>query len=543
MTALRWTRRALDALLVVAMLAVVVTAATQLLAPVAGGRAHGDRRRIDGADDRSRRARARPAGGRRGLRGRRRRDGPAGRRDAVHAPDHPPRRPRGRPARRDEGRRERRARSRHRSDRGDHRPDRVERAAARLPRHAARDGRRPGGLPGRLRDDAHPRLGDRGSRGSALPGVRRGRRRARSRLRLRGGVGTRRRPASAGPHGRRRAGRPARVRRLRSAVARARHRAGPRRRDAGLPRARPPRSPPSRNRRRSQMPPSAPAQAGAALVAGVAAEASPTPTRPTGTRRTWPRDEGARDQAYPPDDSRRRADPGRRPVSPAARRPVPHVAARSALAGAAVLLPPLDAAWPPEAPRRRSPVRRRLAALLAAGLVVAAVAATVAGTQVVLARLVDTAPVTGNTFATGTWATATTWYLHNNPTPPTANTAAQFNLALNTTTPTATTLYNYDTGCESRVGRSIRRNTGAITRDRRLPVRHVALRRARRGPDAQRHGHPHGVRAQGVGRRHARPTLRAFLRVRNPSTSTYTSSGRRTRRSRPSRRWRSRRTR
>jgi hypothetical protein len=71
---------------------------------------------------------------------------------------------------------------------------------------------------------------------------------------------------------------------------------------------------------------------------------------------------------------------------------VPHVAARSALAGAAVLLPAIDAAWPPEAPRRRSPVRRRLAALLAAGLGVAAVAATVAGTQVVLARLVDAAP-------------------------------------------------------------------------------------------------------------------------------------------------------
>ncbi len=39
MTALRWTRRLLDVLLVVAALAVVVTAATQLLAPVAGGRA------------------------------------------------------------------------------------------------------------------------------------------------------------------------------------------------------------------------------------------------------------------------------------------------------------------------------------------------------------------------------------------------------------------------------------------------------------------------------------------------------------------------
>jgi signal peptidase len=39
MTALRWTRRLLDTLLVVAALAVVATAAVQLLAPAAGGRA------------------------------------------------------------------------------------------------------------------------------------------------------------------------------------------------------------------------------------------------------------------------------------------------------------------------------------------------------------------------------------------------------------------------------------------------------------------------------------------------------------------------
>ena len=39
MTALRWTRRTLDALLVVAVLVVILTAAIQLLAPFAGGRA------------------------------------------------------------------------------------------------------------------------------------------------------------------------------------------------------------------------------------------------------------------------------------------------------------------------------------------------------------------------------------------------------------------------------------------------------------------------------------------------------------------------
>jgi hypothetical protein len=207
-----------------------------------------------------------------------------------------------------------------------------------------------------------------------------------------------------------------------------------------------------------------------------------------------------------------------------ARLPIPHVVARSALAGAAILLPPLDAPWPPEAPRRRSPVRRRLAALLAAGLVVAAVAATVAGSQVVLARLVDAAPVTGNTFATGTWATATTWYLHNNPTPPTGNTAAQLNLALNATTPTAATLFNYDTGCESRIGRSIRRNTGAVGETgacRYATWRSAALPAART---------LNGTATLTVFARKASsggtaPTLRAFLRVFDPGTSAYTDLG------------------
>jgi len=120
-------------------------------------------------------------------------------------------------------------------------------------------------------------------------------------------------------------------------------------------------------------------------------------------------------------------------------RPVPHVVARSALADAAALVPPLDAAWPVMAPPRRSPVRRRLGALVAAALVIAAASLALAGTHVVLAHLTDAAAVTGNTFATGSWATATTWSLHNNPTPPTVSTTAQFNLAPNATAPTATT--------------------------------------------------------------------------------------------------------
>jgi hypothetical protein len=177
--------------------------------------------------------------------------------------------------------------------------------------------------------------------------------------------------------------------------------------------------------------------------------------------------------------------------------------------------------------RRRSPalaVRRRLAVLVAAGMVVAAASLALAGSHVVLARLVDTAAVTGNTFATGTWGTGTTWYLHNNPTPPTGNTAAQFNLALNATSPTAATLYNYDTNCEFRAGRSIRRNTGLVTEAgacRYATWRSAALAAART---------LNGTATLTVFARKASgggiaPTLRAFLRVFNPSTSTYTELG------------------
>jgi len=207
-----------------------------------------------------------------------------------------------------------------------------------------------------------------------------------------------------------------------------------------------------------------------------------------------------------------------------ARLPVPHLAARSALAGAAVLLPALDAAWPPEPARRRTPVRRRLAALLAAGLVVAAVAATVAGTQVVLARLVDAAPVTGNTFATGAWAAATKWYLHNNPTPPTANTVAQFNLALDATAPTAATLYNYDTGCDTRAGRSFVRSTGLVSES--VSCRYATWRSAALGAARTLNGTATlSVWARKTSTGGVAPTLRAFLRVFDPGTSSYTELG------------------
>lgn len=51
----------------------------------------------------------------------------------------------------------------------------------------------------------------------------------------------------------------------------------------------------------------------------------------------------------------------------------------------------------------------------------------------------------------------TTYWLHNNPTPPAANTNMQANLVMNATAPTATTLYNYDADQDSAAGRLVRR--------------------------------------------------------------------------------------
>ncbi len=211
----------------------------------------------------------------------------------------------------------------------------------------------------------------------------------------------------------------------------------------------------------------------------------------------------------------------------AATRPSPrpiHVVPRSVLALAPALVPAIEVD-PPEATRpRRSHLRRRLAALVAAGLVIGAVGVAFAGTRVVLARLTGAAAVAPNTFATGAWATATTWYLHNNPTPPTANTTAQFNLPLDPTAPTATTLRNYDTNCDSRAGRSIARGTGQPTEATTCNYatwRSAALATARtlNGTSTL------SVWARKTGTGGTNPTLRAFLRVFDPATSTYTDLG------------------
>jgi hypothetical protein len=70
-----------------------------------------------------------------------------------------------------------------------------------------------------------------------------------------------------------------------------------------------------------------------------------------------------------------------------------------------------------------------------------------------LALVGSSRTLSGNTFVTGTW-----YFLHNNPTPPTANTIAQADLTVTGTVSTQATLYNYDTNADSIAGRQIQKS-------------------------------------------------------------------------------------
>jgi hypothetical protein len=161
--------------------------------------------------------------------------------------------------------------------------------------------------------------------------------------------------------------------------------------------------------------------------------------------------------------------------------------------------------------------------LAAGGLLLIAASISHGGTRLVLARLTDATAV-GGTFATGTWSTPTTWYLHNNPTPPAGNTTAQFNLSLSPTVPTAATLFNYDTNCDSRAGRSLVRGSGLVTeatvcRFATWLSPPLAEARTLDGRATLE------VWARKTAAGGTNPTLRAFLRVFDPATSTYLELG------------------
>jgi hypothetical protein len=179
---------------------------------------------------------------------------------------------------------------------------------------------------------------------------------------------------------------------------------------------------------------------------------------------------------------------------------------------------------PHAAPARRvTRPGRRLAALAVGGLLLVGASLAYGGTRVALARFTDATAVVG-TFATGTWSTPTTWFLHNNPTPPTANTTAQFNLSLSPNVPTSATLFNYDTNCDSRAGRSLVRGSGLVTeatvcRFATWLSPPLAQARTLNGRATLE------VWARKTAAGGTNPTLRAFLRVFDPATSTHLELG------------------
>jgi hypothetical protein len=99
---------------------------------------------------------------------------------------------------------------------------------------------------------------------------------------------------------------------------------------------------------------------------------------------------------------------------------------------------------------------RRPARAPAASVLAVAVLLVAGSTPGALALMSDTEQVSA-TASTSSSFSATTYYLHNNPTPPTADTNAQANLGMNTTAPSATVLFNYDANQDSSPGRLILR--------------------------------------------------------------------------------------
>jgi predicted ribosomally synthesized peptide with SipW-like signal peptide len=78
------------------------------------------------------------------------------------------------------------------------------------------------------------------------------------------------------------------------------------------------------------------------------------------------------------------------------------------------------------------------------------------GTGSSLALFSDAASAGSNSITAGRW-TAYVLYLHSNPTPPTGNTTAKYDLSATAAAPTASTLYRYDTDGANRAGRGLTR--------------------------------------------------------------------------------------
>ncbi len=133
------------------------------------------------------------------------------------------------------------------------------------------------------------------------------------------------------------------------------------------------------------------------------------------------------------------------------------------------------------------------------------------------ARLTASGLVSGSTLTSRTW-----YFLHNNPTPPTGNTAAVANLSMNATVPTQATLYNYDTNADSLAGRRIQKSgTGAgdTTLARYANWRTAAFGSARSLSGTVTLRIWSGITAFPLNQR---GVLVAYLRDYNPSGGSYT---------------------
>jgi hypothetical protein len=160
--------------------------------------------------------------------------------------------------------------------------------------------------------------------------------------------------------------------------------------------------------------------------------------------------------------------------------------------------------------------RIRLQAMLVLGLSSACLLwSGIGSSQAIFSR---SAAAAVNGFTAGTWA----YYLHNNPTPPTASTTAQYNLTMTPTLPTATTLYNYDTNNANRPGRGITRNNppspGLATAYRYVNWRTPALGTALTLSGTVTVDIWSATNAAAAGRN---GSLIAYLRDYNPATGTY----------------------
>jgi hypothetical protein len=179
------------------------------------------------------------------------------------------------------------------------------------------------------------------------------------------------------------------------------------------------------------------------------------------------------------------------------------------------------------APGRRHPGRSRAAVGLALAAVLVA-ASFIAGRGVgsSLALLVSSARSDGDTFSAGTWVLPpVTWYLHNNPTPPSGNTAAQANLGMNTTIPTGPTLYNYDVGADTALGRRLQKSGSGPAEtnlNRYASWLSPVLSGARAISGAATLSMWSAVQSFNTGRAGA---VRAYLRDYDPATGAYVEIG------------------